>query len=173
MDISSSKCNPAPPLPRGLVTRTPLSRAMLLATVLAMATFLVDTPLEYLCDWIFTELGIPSRLDQIIAEQTTRIWISPLVLAPLVENAFCLLWLRAEFIRRLRPWWAPPLAVSFIAALFHVIGYWEPRYIIVTVTFFPMCWLIAYIRPTATGYWASVLMHALFNLLTMLQLRWL
>jgi len=145
---------------------------MLLATGLGLGSFLVATPLEHLCDWAATALGIPSRLDRIIAAQATRHWFSPLVLAPLVENAFCLLWLRAGCIRRLRPWWAPPLAVAVIAALFHVAGYGEPRYITTAATFFPLCWLIAHVRPRATGYWASVLAHAQFNALSMIQLRW-
>lgn len=139
------------------------------ALILTPICFLGENACEWLADVVSSAAGWPATLSAIQSRQLAQSshWsglISPLLVAPVVENLLCLGWLLNVF-DRLAGWWRGPACVALIAAGFHVLAYLEPRYIAVVVPFFAMCCLMANVRDRRVGYWASVLLHAAGNAL--------
>jgi hypothetical protein len=147
------------------------ARLFLSCIPLAFVFFLLQNAAEVILDWLATWLGLPSRLDEIKQVQAGMSWLSPLVLAPVLESLLCLLWIRLLSPRWGRSWWLVPLIVALVAGAFHVLAYMEPRYASIAVNFFVICCLIHNVRNRVAGFWASVFIHALMNAMVMLQLR--
>ncbi|HYG08278.1 MAG TPA: CPBP family glutamic-type intramembrane protease [Stenotrophomonas sp.] len=145
-------------------------RVSLLGVSLAPVSFALENCLEFVLDRLLTAMGFASRLDALKGAQAVGSWISPVLLAPILENLVCLMVLRA-FFQEQRSWWKGPLAVALMAGLFHSLVYWEPRYLAVGANFFIICSLIANVRNRTAGFWASVIVHSLGNALVLLSLR--
>lgn len=143
--------------------------AVVWAALLSVACLLVMKVAEVSVDAVFSAAGIPSRMEGILAQQETYLWIDVLVVSPVVENAFCLLWLGTAFSGKAWAGWKGPLAVGTIAAVLHMLVYLEPRYVAILVLFFPVCYLIANVRRRRVGFVASVLLHSGYNYLAMID----
>lgn len=146
-------------------------RLLVIALVGAMLCFVLQNIAELALDLLATKLGFPGRLDGIKAEQAGRLWVSPLLVAPVLENAICWVWLRVLLPADRWAWWLGPLLVAIIAALFHVALYREIRYFSVAINFFAICCFILNVQDRPAGFWASVLLHGFGNLLVLLSLR--
>lgn len=138
---------------------------------MAIALFLLQNAIEMSMDWIATAIGIPSRLDKIKEAQSGFVWVSPLIVAPVLENTLCLLGIKLFTTPRNAGSWKIPALVAFIAVLVHALIYMEIRYFSIYVNFFVICCLIQNVENKAAGFWASVLLHALINFMVMMQLR--
>lgn len=148
-------------------------RVFAIALALAPVCFVVENLCERLADTSMSAMGWASRLEAIKDEGMASAghwWglISPLLLAPVLENGLCLFWLRTVFPVERWGWWKGSLCTAAIAAGFHMLAYLEPRYIAVLPGFFAMCCLMANVRRRPLGYWASVLLHSSSNLLVWL-----
>jgi hypothetical protein len=146
-------------------------RLFLSCVPLAFAFFLLQNAAEVILDWLATGIGLPGRLDGIKQVQARMSWLSPLLLAPVLESLLCLLWIRLLSPRWGTSWWLVPLIVALVAGAFHVLAYMEVRYASITVNFFAICCLIQNVRNRVAGFWASVFIHALMNAMVMAQLR--
>lgn len=146
-------------------------RVLFAASLGAVLAFLIGNAAEWTLDMLMTTAGLPSRLGEIKAEQATRSWISPLLIAPVLENAICWFWLRMLLPAERWGWWRGALVVSLIAGLFHVAVYQEPRYIVISINFFVICCLILNVKDRTVGFWASVVTHGIGNLLALTSLR--
>ena len=160
---------------RRQVWDAPAWQVFAIALALAPACFLVDIGCGLLADAYFSAMHMPNTLPVVHAEQAAVAgagwkWISPLLLAPVLENGLCLFWLRKVFPVERWGWWKGSLCTAAIAAGFHMLAYLEPRYIAVLPGFFAMCCLMANVRRHPLGYWASVLLHAAHNALALLVL---
>lgn len=158
---------------RRQVRDAPAGRVFAIALALAPACFVVENLCEWLADVTLSAVGWAGRLEAIKGEGMASAghgWglVSPLLLAPVLENGLCLFWLRTVFPVERWGGWKGPLCTAAIAAGFHMLGYREPRYIAVLPGFFAMCWLMANVHRRPLGYWASVLLHAAGNLLVWL-----
>lgn len=140
-------------------------------TGLALICFISQNILEAMVDFLASFVGFPSRLGYIKGVQSVGSWISPLLIAPIFENLLCLLWLNSLFSNGKWLWWKGPLVVAVIAAFFHVLLYFEIRYISIVVDFFVICALIANARRRAIGFLASALLHSEINFLVLIHLK--
>lgn len=140
-------------------------------TGLALICFISQNILEAMVDFLASLVGFPSRLGYIKGVQSVGSWISPLLIAPIFENLLCLLWLNSLFSSGKWMWWKGPLVVAVVAAFFHVLLYFEIRYISIVVDFFVICALIVNARRRAIGFWASALLHSEINFLVLIQLK--
>lgn len=147
------------------------TRLFVACVPIAVLAFLLQNLLEMAVDAAASRLGVPSRLEDIKNFQSAASWLSPLVLAPILENTLCLLWLRVMPARFAGRPWLTPAIVAAIAALFHVVAYMEIRYATIFVNFFAICSVMSNARNRTAGFWASVWLHALMNLLVLAQFR--
>jgi len=150
-------------------------RVFAIALALAPVCFVVDIGCGVLADAFFSAMHMPNTLVAVHAEQASVAgdalkWISPLLLAPVLENGLCLFWLRTVFPIERWGWWKGSLGTAAIAAGCHMLGYLEPRYIAILPGFFVMCCLMANVRQRTIGYWAAVLLHAAHNALALVVL---
>ena len=146
------------------------SRLLASCIPLSLGVFLAQNVLEILIGWA-TGPWVPSRLQQIQLSQAGSSWVSPLLLAPLIENTCCLVLTRALSPASGGGRWRVPIIVAAIAAVFHVVAYREIVYASIFVNFLAFCVLIHNVEGGRRGFWASVLVHSLTNLLVLLQLR--
>lgn len=142
-------------------------RMLLVVVASAVLFYLLQNLAELALGPLARGLGLADRLEVIKAAQATR-WVSPLLVAPILENAICWIWLRVLLPADRWAWWVGPLVVAIIAALFHAALYRELVYLSVVVNFFAICCLILNVRNRVLGFWASVLLHAMGNLLVLL-----
>lgn len=147
----------------------PAWRVFAIALALVPVCFAADIVFGLLVDVLFSAMHVPSKLPAIHAEQADIArcgWalFSMLLLAPILENGLCLFWLRTIFPIERWGWWKSALWTSAIAAGFHMLVYWEPRYIAILPGFFVMCCLMANVHRRPLGFWASVLLHSALNL---------
>ena len=144
-------------------------RLLLMVVVLALLCVLLQNILEWALDLVTMQFGLPGRIEAIKAAERERL-VSPLLVAPVVENAMCWVWLRVLLPAERWAWWKGPLVVAMIAAGFHVLLYRELSYFSVVVDFFAICGLILNVEDRIAGFWASVLLHGAMNLLVLLML---
>lgn len=135
--------------------------------VLLTPLSLAGTSFLSLCmEWIFEFDSIPPNSVAETSENglgTTRI-ISALMLAPIVENLFCLLWAKWLPVWNSRHyWWSKPPCIAGIASAFHVLILWDIRPFAVFPGFFVMAMYIVNTPNEKVGYWASVVHHLCLN----------
>jgi hypothetical protein len=138
---------------------------------LAFVVLLAQDALKFGIDLVLSSLGFPGRMAEVTEFQANMSWVSPLLIAPVLENLFCLFWVIVLGHKLGRTWWLVPAIVASIASAFHVVGYLELRYASIFANFFAMCCLIHNVRNRVAGFWASVFLHFLTNFLVLLQFR--
>ena len=148
-----------------------LPRLLAACIPLSILVFLLQNAAESILAWLATELSLPSRLVQVQASQAVTPWLSPLLLAPLIENLICLAWIRLLAGPLGNGRWIVPSVVAGIATAFHTIISREVVYLSIFINFFVFCALMHNTKNKVHGYLASVMVHALTNLLVLLQLR--
>jgi hypothetical protein len=138
---------------------------------LSIGVFLLQNVLEMVIGLFAGLSGVPTDLRQIQDFQSKVSWVSPLLFAPVVENFFCLLWIRGLSPGLDRSRWLVPVIVAAIAALFHMVAYMEIVYASIFVNFLAFCALIHNVENRLRGFLASVFVHSLTNLFVLFQLR--
>ncbi|MBO9715936.1 MAG: hypothetical protein J7507_03805 [Pseudoxanthomonas sp.] len=146
-------------------------RLLVACIPLSMLVFLLQNFLEQAITLLAGLSGIPTDVRQIQDFQSKASWVSPLLVAPLVENFFCLLWIRGLSPSLGRSRWLVPVIVAAIAAAFHMVAYMEIVYASIFVNFLAFCVLIHNVANRFRGFLASVFVHFLTNLFVLVQLR--
>jgi hypothetical protein len=138
---------------------------------LSVGVFLLQNLVELIIALFAGLSGIPTDVRQIQNFQSNVSWVSPLLFAPVVENFFCLLWVRGLSPSLERSRWLVPVIVAVIAAVFHMVAYMEVVYASIFVNFLAFCALIHNVANRLRGFLASVFVHFLTNLFVLIQLR--
>ncbi len=141
------------------------SSALLVAVVLAPVSVFATVLLASAIEVLIGGDGIaPNSVQEVIDQGLTPLRVmSALIVAPLLENLFCLIWDRLLPKWEMRAWWARPLLIAMIAASFHALIFQDFRPFAVLPGFFVICVLVVNVRDRVVGYWASVVHHFVIN----------